>query len=133
MHEHAHTAAIAGTGKITEALETVERARGHLYSFHQLIGEADLKLDEAVVLLRDAGAHALADRIEHDLMGRNVLEGRWTFQIVEEFDDDYWTVFRNYEREVRDALTDGRRHVHEAQMKDERRTLGHPAHEARPQ
>ena len=25
-------------GKATEALEYVERARGHLYAFHQLIG-----------------------------------------------------------------------------------------------
>ena len=35
-------------GKVSEALEYVERARGHLYSFHQLIGHADLVLGEAV-------------------------------------------------------------------------------------
>ena len=27
---------VEAVGKLTEALETVERARGHLYSFHQL-------------------------------------------------------------------------------------------------
>ena len=40
--------AIAAAGKMSEALETVERARGHLYSFHQLIGEADFALDEVL-------------------------------------------------------------------------------------
>ena len=34
-------------GKATEALEYVERARGHLYAFHQLIGRADLLFEEA--------------------------------------------------------------------------------------
>ena len=67
-----------------------------------------------------------------DLLGRNVIPGRWTFQIVEEFDDGYWEVFRGHERAVREALTGGRRHVHEAGMKERRRTHGHPGHEARP-
>ena len=86
--------AVAAAGKMSEALETIERARGHLYSFHQLVGEADLKLDEALALLREAGADGLADEIERNLVGRNVIAGRWTFQVVEEFDDDYWSVFR---------------------------------------
>ena len=38
--------AVEAVGKMTEALEFVERARGHLYSFHQLIGHADLLLGE---------------------------------------------------------------------------------------
>ncbi|ORA24267.1 hypothetical protein BST12_05670 [Mycobacterium angelicum] len=29
---------VQATGKISEALETIERARSHLYSFHQLTG-----------------------------------------------------------------------------------------------
>jgi hypothetical protein len=124
--------AVAATGKMSEALETLERARGHLYSFHQLIGQTDLTLDEALELLRACGSTALADEIERDLVGRNVLAGRWTFQVIEEFDDEYWTVFRSHERAVREALVDGRRHVYEAEMKERRRTHGHPAHTARP-
>ncbi len=38
-------------GRVTEALEAIERARGHLYSFHQLTGRADLQLDEAAARL----------------------------------------------------------------------------------
>jgi hypothetical protein len=124
--------AVAAAGKMSEALETLERARGHLYSFHQLMGETDLGLDEVLALLRDHDADALADELERDLVGRNVLAGRWSFQIVEEFDDTYWSVFRAKERAVRDALVDGRRHVLEAEMKARRRTHGHPAHEAEP-
>ena len=124
--------AVTAAGKMTEALETLERARGHLYAFHQLMGSTDLELDEVLELLRGQGADALAERIERDLLGRNVLAGRWTFQVIEEFDDDYWSVFREHERAVRDALVGGRRHLYEAEMKERRRTGGHPAHTARP-
>jgi hypothetical protein len=121
---------VDAVGKITEALETTDRARGHLYSFHQLTGTADLQLGEGCEMLRKAGHDELADRIERDLVGRNVLEDRWTFQVVEDYDDNYWTSFRAVEKEVRDALTGGRRHLHEAAMKDDRRTHGHPDHTA---
>jgi hypothetical protein len=124
--------AVEAAGKMSEALETLERARGHLYSFHQLIGETDLKLDEVLALLRDNDADAVADAIERDLLGRNILAGRWTFQVVEEFDDGYWAVFRAHEQAVRDALVGGRRHVFEAEMKERRRTHGHRAHSSQP-
>ncbi len=123
---------VEAVGRLTEALETVERARGHLYTFHQLTGSADVQLGDAVDRLRDCGHATLADRLERELLGRNVLDGRWTFQIVEEYDATYWSVFREFECEVREALTLGRRHLHEAAMKEERRTHGHPDHKARP-
>jgi len=124
-------ATVAAVGKLSEALETVERARGHLYSMHQLIGSADLALGEAVDAMRACGHGEIADRLQRDLVGRNVLPGRWTFQMVEEFDDLYWSEFRRLERDVRDRLMAGRRHVYEAEMKEDRRTHGHPGHEAR--
>src|SRR3954452_23366268 len=114
-------ATVASVGKLTEALETTERARGHLYTFHQLTGTADLQLGDAVAGLREAGHDRLADRLERELVGRNVLPGRWTFQVMEDYDDTYWSVFRGFEKEARDALTEGRRHLHEAGMKEDRR------------
>src|SRR5690606_12091050 len=36
---------VEAAGKMSEALEYIERARGHLYTFHQLIGHADALLD----------------------------------------------------------------------------------------
>ncbi len=124
---------VEAVGKLSEALEYIERARGHLYSFHQLIGHADALLDEVCEGLRGAGHDAVAERLETELMGHNVLAGRWTFQVVEEFDDTYWSVFREHERRVRDELQGGARHVFEAEMKERRRTHGHPGHEAEPQ
>jgi hypothetical protein len=125
-------AAVEAAGKMSEALEKLERARGHLYGFHQLIGEADLALDEVLDGLRECGEDEVAERLETELLGRNVIPGRWTFQIVEAFDDTYWEVFRAHERAVRDALVGGRRHVYESEMKERRRTHGREGHEARP-
>jgi hypothetical protein len=126
-------ATVEAVGKMSEALEYIERARGHLYSFHQLIGHADALLDEVCDGLRGAGHEAAAHRIRTELIGHNVLAGRWTFQVVEEFDDTYWSLFRDQERRLRDELTAGQRHVFEAEMKDDRRTHGHPGHEAEPE
>ncbi len=125
-------ATVEALGTLSEALEWVERARGHLYEFHQLSGRADLKLGDAVDELEAAGHREVADRLRTELVGRNVLEGRWTFQVVEEYDDGYWSAFRDLEREAREQLASGRRHLLEARMKEERRTHGHPAHTAHP-
>jgi len=125
-------ATVAATGKLSEALETVEQARGHLYAFHQLMGHADLLTGEAADLLREAGHEAIADRLDSEIVGRNIAEGRWTFQLVEEFDDGYWSDFRTFEKSVRDELVDGKRHLFEAEMKESRRTHGRRGHEARP-
>jgi hypothetical protein len=125
-------ATVEAVGKVTEAFEKVERARGHLYDFHQLTGSADLALGEAVDALRRAGHVDLADQIQTELIGRNVLHGRWTFQIVEEYDDGYFAAFRSFEQSARDELLAGRRHVFEAEMKEDRRSHGRPGHEATP-
>lgn len=124
-------AAAEATGRAQEALERVERARGHLYSYHQLMGgHADLLLGDACDTLRAAGPTDVADRLESEMVGRNVMCDRWTFQVVEDFDDNYWSMPRDHERAVRAALTDGVRHIFEAEMKEDRRSNGRPGHEA---
>ncbi|HET7802322.1 MAG TPA: hypothetical protein VFL38_18005 [Humibacillus xanthopallidus] len=123
---------VEALGKLSEALEVVEDARGHLYGFHRLSGMADLTLGEAVELFRKAGHDDLADRLETELVGRNVVEGRWTFQIVEEYDDDYYATFKQLEEQARGDLVGGRRHLFEAEMKEDRRTHGRAHHEAVP-
>ena len=62
-------AQVAASGTMTEALELLERARGHLYSFHHLVGHTDLKLDEVIDQLRAAGENELAAQLESDLVG----------------------------------------------------------------
>jgi hypothetical protein len=110
-----------------------ERARGHLYSFHQLTGHADLLLDDAVRQLKEAGHPQLAEHLTEHLIGRNVLPGRWTFQVVDDCDEGYYACFKAAEELVRQRLTGGRRHVLEAAMKQRRRTRGHPAHTPGPE
>jgi hypothetical protein len=123
---------VEAVGRLTEALEYVERARGALFDLHQLIGRADILAEEAADLLDEAGHDGLSKLLRTDLVGRNVLDGRWTFQIVEEFERTYWEPFRGLERQVRDELLQGRRHVFEAEMKERRRTHGRTRHEPRP-
>jgi hypothetical protein len=125
-------ATVEALGKISEALESVERARGHLYGFHQLTGKADFELQDAVELLRKAGHTALADDLDRELVGRNVLGERWTFQVVEDYDANYWATFRAFDARARDELAGGDRHVFEARMKQRSRTPGLPHHEAGP-
>jgi hypothetical protein len=125
-------AEVTALGKVSEALEWVERARGRLYDVHQLIGRADLLLGDAADLLDEAGRSELASQLRHEIVGRNVIAGRWTFQIVEEYDDGYWSVVREFDRRCRDDISDGVRHLFEAEMKDDRRTNGLPHHEASP-
>jgi hypothetical protein len=125
-------ATVEALGTLSEALETVEQARGLLYGFHQLTGKADRLLQDAVDQLRSAGHTQLADDLDRDLVGRNVIADRWTFQIVEDFDDSYWSAFRAFDTRAREELADGDRHVLEARMKQRERSTGHPRHQAGP-
>lgn len=125
-------ATVEATGKLSEALEWVERARGRLYDFHQLTGHADALAGEAADALDEAGHHQWAERIRHDLVGRNVIEGRWTFQVVEEYDATYWEIFRSLVGDVETDLVAGKGHVYESEMKQQRRTAGAPRQRSRP-
>jgi hypothetical protein len=66
------------------------------------------------------------------VVGRNVLDGRWTFQVVDEFDALYYRVLSQAIAELEERFQSGHRHVFEARMKEERRTPAHPGHEHRP-
>ena len=123
---------VAAVGKLSEALEWIERARGRLYDFHQMSGHADLLLGEAADELAEAGHTEIAEHLRAEFVGRNVIEGRWTFQVVEEYDATYWSPIRAAKADVERRLTDGRQHVHESEMKEDRRSDGRRHHESRP-
>lgn len=123
---------VAAAGKLSEALEWVERARGRLYDFHQMMGRADFLMEHAADELAEAGHETLAAHLRSEIVGRNVLDGRWTYQVVEEFEDCYYLPARNADRLVRENLVGGRRHVFEAELKERRRTRGLPNHEGEP-
>ncbi len=126
-------ATVEAVGGVTAALEVIEHARGVLYEFHRLIGQGDIELGQALDKLEAAGHAELAERIRADVLGANVLAGRWTFQIVEDFDAGYHARFREAEQRLRDELMAGRRHVYEAGLKEQNRTHGRAGHEALPE
>ena len=71
----------------------------------------------AVKALRDAGRGRLADEIDDVMGGRDVIGDYWTFQLVEQYDDQYWSVFREVETYARRQCDDASRHLSEAEMK----------------
>ena len=95
-------------------------------------GHADLVFGEAAELLGAAGHDRARTRVDDEIVGRNILDGRWTFQVVDEFDDLYYQPVRTMVKELEEELIDGRRHVFEAEMKDERRSRRRPGQERRP-
>ncbi len=123
---------VAAVGKLSEAMEWLERVRGRLYDFHQMIGHTDFLFGDAADALEEAGQAELAEEVRHEVVGRNVLDGRWTYQMIEEFERCYYQPVRDIDAKVHDALMDGKRHVFEAELKQARRTPGHPAHTSAP-
>jgi hypothetical protein len=123
---------VEAVGLVSEALEWVERIRGRLYDFHQMMGRADFLFGDAADALAKAGHDEEARWLREEVVGRNVLDGRWTFQIVEEFESHYYEVVRGVESQIRERLMDGRRHVYEAELKERRRTPGLVGHSSRP-
>lgn len=119
---------VEAVGALTLAMETAIRARGALYEFHQLTGKADNEVIKAVGLLRKAGHGEAADAVERELVGRNVNDRRWTFQIVEDYEQTYYEPFVARHRQVRDQLVAGRGHQREAEMKQRRGTPGERGH-----
>jgi len=119
-------------GKASEAREYLVRARGALYEFHQLMGHLDLLLGDAAEALSDANCTDRAAALRDGVIGRNALDGRWTFQIVEEFDDLYYEPVERHLRNLERELMGGQRHVFESEMKEDRRSTARPGHEGRP-
>ncbi|MFB7668343.1 hypothetical protein ACFC1R_31230 [Kitasatospora sp. NPDC056138] len=109
-------ATVEALGMLTKALEYTERARGHLYAVHHMTGGADRMLAEAVRMLRQAGHEKQAGLVEQELLGRDVVPGMWTYQLIEAYDRTYYKVFTAVEEQVRQDLAAGRRHLAEAEM-----------------
>jgi len=123
---------VAAVGKFSEAIEWLERARGRLFDLHQMVGHLDFLVSEAAENLRRAGHPAQATLLEEEVIGRNVIEGRWTFQVVDEFDRTYYEPVKAIERRIEAEWLEGRHHVYEAELKEARRSNGRRGHESRP-
>ncbi len=71
--------------------------------------------------LAQAGHRDEAASLWRTVVGRDVLGGRWTFEIVERFDDDYYDSARTEVTRLEQRLVGSRRHAHEQAMRTRRR------------
>ncbi|MEV7189796.1 hypothetical protein [Kitasatospora sp. NPDC093102] len=109
-------ATVEALGMPVKALEYTERARGHLYAVHHMTGGVDRMLAEAVRMLRQAGHEEQAGLVDRELLGRDVVSGMWTYQLIEAYDRTYYRVFTAVEEQVRQNLAAGRRRLAEAEI-----------------
>ena len=75
-------------------------------------------------MLREAGHGNLADELAGNWVGRNVIPGMWTFELIEAFERTYYEVAVASELQVRETVMDGRQHIQEAERKVRRRQDG---------
>ena len=114
---------VSALGELSAAFEVLEEARGHLYAFHRRSGKADLELQQAVDHLRKAGHRALADEIDEVLVGRDVVPGLWTYQIVESYDRTYYDVWKAAVEKAERVAGHGTPHLAESDMKVQEQSL----------
>lgn len=101
-------------------LEWLQRAHGHLVEFHHATGHGMDHLANAEELLREAGHDDLADRIRDEHLPTGVTAGdRWSYAVLEGFQDGVLADVQAFEADARNAIADGRRHVAERQQERE--------------
>jgi len=106
--------------RVTLGMEWLHRAHGHLLAFHHNVGHAMDHFAAAEPLLREAGHVDLADAIRAEYLPRGVVdENRWSYDVVEDFEDGVLADMDAFETTVREQLADGQRHV--AEREQERR------------
>lgn len=103
-----------------EAIEYIERARGHLYTLHHLLVRADILFSEAATSLREQGHPDEAEILETRVIGRNVIDDRWSFEVVEAFEDGFYGPVSGAVRDIERRTVGGRRHALDAAVKQAR-------------
>jgi hypothetical protein len=101
-------------------LEWVQRAQGYLLEFHHATGHGMDHLSRAEELLRATGNDDLADAIRTELLPQGVVdEDRWSYDVLENFQNGLLAETRSLEGRVRRELADGERHVRERRQERE--------------
>lgn len=104
----------AALHEVELGLEWLHRAHGHLVEFHHNTGHAMDHLSEAEVLLRAAGYVEFADALRDSYLPRGVIdEDRWSYDVLECFQEGFLDDISSFETSVREEIADGHRHVAE--------------------
>ncbi|WP_248516711.1 hypothetical protein [Salinarchaeum laminariae] len=105
---------VAALHEVELGCEWLQRANGHLLQFHHATGHGMDHLAAAEEHLRAAGHTELADAIRDGLLPRGVVDDeRWSYDLVESFQNGLLADVSAFEREARDELAAGDRHVAE--------------------
>jgi len=94
-------------------VEWLRRAHGNLVEVHHATGHAMDHMQEAEATLRDCGHTDLADQLRDELLPSGAVEDRWTYDLLETFEAGLLTNVTDHERQVRETLADGERHITE--------------------
>ncbi|WP_336000970.1 hypothetical protein [Halorientalis halophila] len=104
----------AALHQVELGLEWLHRAHGHLVQFHHNTGHAVDHLAEAEPLLRECGYDDLADALRDTYLPRGVIdEDRWSYDVLESFQEGFLDGIEGFEAEAREAVAGGQRHVAE--------------------
>ncbi len=100
--------------RVELAVEWLHRAHGDLVEFHHKTGHAMDHLADAEQLLRAADHEELADALRDEYLPRGVIdEGRWSYDVLESYQEGFLSDLTGFEERARDDVADGHRHVSE--------------------
>lgn len=107
-------------------IEHLQRAHGHLVSFHHAVGRGMDHLATAESKLRDAGYDGLADAIRDEYLPRGVIEsqhpddhGRWSYDVLETYEEAFLDDIVAFGRKATERISDGLRHPQERSQERE--------------
>jgi peptidoglycan/xylan/chitin deacetylase (PgdA/CDA1 family) len=119
----------AALHEVELGIEHLQRAHGHLVSFHHAVGRGMDHLATAEVKLRAEGYEDLANAIRDEYLPRGVIESqhpddhaRWSYDVLETYEEAFLNDIVAFGKEATDRVTDGLRHPAErAQEREWRR------------
>jgi len=101
-------------------VEHLQRAHGHLVSFHHAVGRGMDHLETAEGELREAGYDELADVVRDEFLPRGVIESqhpddhsRWSYDVLETYEESFLEDIVAFGRAATDRIADGLRHAQE--------------------
>lgn len=106
---------------VRRALEHANRAYGALLEFHHEIGRTMERLEESADALEAAGYDEFADEIREHHLSAGVVEDRWSYEVVADFETGFLADVDDFEGCVREELADGERYVAARRLKRHRR------------
>jgi len=97
-------------------IEYVHRAYGSLLEWHHNLGHAMDRMADAEADLRKAGHIRWADELRDEHIPAGAIDDRWTYELVEAFQQDFFNDVVAFEEAVREDVADGVGHVTEQQQ-----------------